>query len=124
MPQLENQMEGVISGKETLDGYSDIFIRGSFAKAYTAFTERAFRRQIDKDRRADDLIVIFCSQATKVLQRGNARDSSWELLVARHVAMFVGPQSNTEHFSLENWRLQMVDSSQLLGGAPVLFFEL
>jgi hypothetical protein len=90
MPQLENQMERVISGKEMLDGYSDVFIRRSFAEAYTTFTERAFRRQIDKDRRADDLILIFCSHATEALQRDNAPHfSSLELLVDRHVAMFV-----------------------------------
>ena len=89
MPQLENQMVGVISGKETLDGYSDVFIRRSFDEAYITFNEPACRRRLEKDRRADDLILIFCSQATNTLQRGNARDSSWKLLVDRHVAMFV-----------------------------------
>jgi hypothetical protein len=95
MLQLENQMEGDISGKETLDGYSDDFIRRSFAQAYTTFTGRAFRRQMDKHRRADSLILVFCSQAAKALQRGKAADSSWELLIDCHVAMFVRVICNT-----------------------------
>jgi hypothetical protein len=106
MPQLENQMEGVISGKETLDGHSDVFIRRSFAEAYTTFNDRAFRRQMEKDRRADDLILIFYSQATKAsqksyshliraLQRAKAPASFWELLVDRHIAMFVKVICNT-----------------------------
>jgi hypothetical protein len=106
MPQLENQMEGVISGKETLDEYSDVFLRRSFAEAYTTFNDRAFRRQMDKDRRADDLILVFHSQATKALQReysqltkafqrGKEPGSSLELPIDRHIARFVRVICNT-----------------------------
>jgi hypothetical protein len=50
---------------------------------------------MDKDRRADDLILIFYSQATKALQKNKAPASSWDLHVDRHVAMFVRVICNT-----------------------------
>jgi uncharacterized coiled-coil protein SlyX len=71
-------------------------VKRTFAKAYMAFTEQAFRRRMDKKRRIEDLVLIFYSNATKVLQEGKAPNSdSWKLLVVRHVTLFVRLIGNT-----------------------------
>lgn len=83
-------------GKERLPEYNDAAIKRTFAEAYTAFTEAGFRRRMDKERRVEDLVLIFYSNATKALQKGRAQDDdSWKLLVDRHVALFVRLISNT-----------------------------
>lgn len=77
-------------GTEKLQGYNDAAVKRTFAEAYTAFTEQGFRRRMDKERRVEDLVLIFYSNATKALQKGKTGDDdSWKLLVDRHVALFV-----------------------------------
>lgn len=90
MSPLEKRIQGVLIGKERLPGYNDAAVKRTFAEAYTAFTEQGFRRRMDKERRVEDLVLIFYSNATKSLQKGKAPDDdSWKLLVDRHVALFV-----------------------------------
>lgn len=90
MSPLEKRIQGVLIGKERLPGYTDAAVKRTFAEAYTAFTEQGFRRRMDKERRVEDLVLIFYSNATKALQKGKAHDDdSWKLLVDRHVALFV-----------------------------------
>ena len=90
MSPLEKRLQGVVMGKESLQGYNDAGVRRTFAEAYTAFTEQGFRRRMDKERRVEDLVLIFYSNATKALQKGRTgEDESWKLLVDRHVALFV-----------------------------------
>lgn len=96
MSPLERRIQGVLMGKERLPEYNDAAIKRTFAEAYTAFTEAGFRRRMDKERRVEDLVLIFYSNATKALQKGRAPDDdSWKLLVDRHVALFVRLISNT-----------------------------
>lgn len=77
-------------GTEKLPGFTDALIKRSFAEAYTAFTEEGFRRRMDKERRVEDLVLIFYSSATKALQKGKTPDDdSWKAMVDRHVALFV-----------------------------------
>lgn len=90
MSPLEKRLQGVLMGKETLPGYNDAAVKRTFAEAYTAFTESGFRKRMDKERRVEDLVLIFYSNATKALQKGKTPDDdSWKLLVDRHVALFV-----------------------------------
>ncbi|CZT47938.1 probable C2 domain protein [Rhynchosporium secalis] len=90
MSPLERRMQGVLVNTERLPGYNDAAVKRTFAEAYTAFTEAGFRRRMDKERRVEDLVLIFYSNATKALQKGKAPDDdSWKLLVDRHVALFV-----------------------------------
>lgn len=90
MADLERRLSGVLTGKEKRPEYNDAAIKRTFAVFYTAFTEQHFRRQMEKDRRVEDLVLIFFSSATKELQKGKApSDDSWKLMVDRHVAMFV-----------------------------------
>lgn len=90
MADLEKRLSGVLTGKERRPEYQDAAIKRTFAVFYTAFTEQSFRRQMEKDRRVEDLVLIFFSNATKELQKGKApSDDGWKLMVDRHVAMFV-----------------------------------
>lgn len=90
MSPLEKRMQGVLMGTEKLPGYNDAAVKRTFAEAYTAFTEQGFRKRMDKERRVEDLVLIFYSNATKGLQKGKSPDDdSWKLLVDRHVALFV-----------------------------------
>ncbi|TVY84003.1 Uncharacterized protein LSUE1_G002279 [Lachnellula suecica] len=96
MSPLEKRLQGVLVGKEKLPGFNDAAVKRTFAEAYTAFTEAGFRKRMDKERRVEDLVLIFYSNATKALQKGRAPDDdAWKLLVDRHVALFVRLISNT-----------------------------
>lgn len=96
MLPLEKRMQNVVVGKERLPEFNDPVIKRTFAEAYTAFTETGFRRRMDKERRVEDLVLIFYSNATKALQKGRTPDDdSWKPLVDRHVALFVRLISHT-----------------------------
>lgn len=97
MSPLEKRLQGVVTGAERLPGYNDAGVKRTFAEAYTAFTEQGFRRRMDKERRVEDLVLIFYSNATKALQKTQKGpdDDSWKLLVDRHVALFVRLIGNT-----------------------------
>ena len=77
-------------GKEKRPEYNDPTIKRSFAAFFNAFTEQGFRKRMDKDRKVEDLVLIFYSNATKELQKGKTpADDSWKYMVDRHVALFV-----------------------------------
>lgn len=96
MSPMEKRIQGVVIGTERLPGYNDAAVKRTFAEAYTAFSETGFRRRMDKERRVEDLVLIFYSNATKALQKGKtADDDSWRNMVDRHVALFVRLLSNT-----------------------------
>lgn len=89
-------MENVVVGSERLPGYNDKAVKRTFAEAYTQFTEDGFRKRMEKERRVEDLVLIFYSKATASLQKGAAPDDdSWKQLVDRHVALFVRLISQT-----------------------------
>ncbi|OBT57156.1 hypothetical protein VE04_02283 [Pseudogymnoascus sp. 24MN13] len=96
MGPLEKRMTGVLMMKERLPGYNDPAVKRSFAEAYTAFTETTFRRRMEQERRVEDLVLIFYSNAVKSLQKGKPPgDDSWKNLLDRHVALFLRLLSNT-----------------------------
>ena len=87
---LEKRMERVIKGAERLPGYNDPAVKRTFGQAYTAFTEQAFRKSVDKERKVEPLVLIFYSASTKACMLGHAPgDDAWKLLVDRHLALFV-----------------------------------
>ncbi|KAI1390205.1 uncharacterized protein F4822DRAFT_228798 [Hypoxylon trugodes] len=88
--QLEKRMERVVVGAEKMPGYNDAAVKKTFAQVYTAFTEQGFRKNVDKERKVEPLVLIFYSNATKACAMGHEKgDDSWKLLVDRHVALFV-----------------------------------
>ncbi|KAF5600981.1 C2 domain protein [Fusarium subglutinans] len=81
---------GVLRGSERLPGYNDAAVKRSFAEAYTTFSERNFRKTIDKERKLEPLILMFYTSTTKAAQKGAAPDDdSWKLIPDRHLALFV-----------------------------------
>ena len=90
MAELEKRLTGVMMGREKRPEYQDATVKRSFAAFLNAFMEAGFKKRMEKDRRSEDLVLIFYSNATKVLQAGKPPgDDSWKLMVDRHVALFV-----------------------------------
>ncbi|KAL8735320.1 MAG: hypothetical protein Q9166_000865 [cf. Caloplaca sp. 2 TL-2023] len=90
MSELEKRLTGVLMGREKKPEYNDATIKRTFAAFFNAFTEQSFRKRMEKDRRVEDLVLIFFSNATKELQKGKAPgDDSWKLMADRHLALFV-----------------------------------
>ena len=90
MAELERRLTGVLVGKEKRPEYNDAAVKRSFAAFFNAFSEPSFKKRMEKDRRIEDLVLIFFSNATKELQKGKASsDDGWKMLVDRHLALFV-----------------------------------
>ncbi|KAK8187200.1 uncharacterized protein BKA78DRAFT_185659 [Phyllosticta capitalensis] len=96
MKELDKRLTGVLVGKEKMPEFSDAGIKSTFAAFLNEFKDPKFRKTMEENRRVEDLLLIFFSNATKVLQRGKAPDDdSWRLMVDRHVALFIRLISST-----------------------------
>ncbi|KAL9040138.1 MAG: hypothetical protein Q9180_002101 [Flavoplaca navasiana] len=90
MSELERRLTGVLMGREKKPEYNDATVKRTFAAFFNAFTEQSFKKRMEKDRRVEDLVLIFFSNATKELQKGKPPgDDSWKLMADRHLALFV-----------------------------------
>jgi hypothetical protein len=88
--ELEKRLTGVLIGKERRKEYQDHVVIRTFAVFLNALKEQSFKKRMEKDRRVEDLVLIFFSSATKELAKGkDPGDDSWQLMVDRHVALFV-----------------------------------
>jgi hypothetical protein len=88
--ELEKRLTGVLMGKEKRKEYQDHLVVRTFAVFLNVLKEDSFRKRMEKDRRAEDLLLIFYSNAIKELGKGKEHDDdSWKLMVDRHVALFV-----------------------------------
>lgn len=88
--ELEKRLTGVLMGKEKKPEYNDAAVKRTFAAFFNAFSEPSFKKRMEKDRRAEDLVLIFFSNATKELSKGKSQgDDAWKLMVDRHLALFV-----------------------------------
>ncbi|PWW75671.1 hypothetical protein C7212DRAFT_282163 [Tuber magnatum] len=88
LPALQPRLEGVVMGREFGAEYKDAAVKRTFGAFYAAFREPRFYEGVAKSRRAEDLVLIFYSSATKELQKVK-QDDSWKWLSDRHVALFV-----------------------------------
>lgn len=90
MGELDKRLTGVLMGREKRLEYNDAAVKRTFAAFLNAFSEPGFRKRMEKDRRAEDLVLIFFSNATKELSKGKpVSDDSWKLMADRHLALFV-----------------------------------
>jgi len=90
MAELDKRLTGLLMGKEKRPEYNDATVKRSFAAFFNAFSEPSFKKRMEKDRRVEDLVLIFFSNATKELQKGKQPSvDSWKLMVDRHLALFV-----------------------------------
>lgn len=88
--ELEKRLTGVLMGREKRPEYNDTMVKRTFAVFLNAFTEQSFKKRMEKDRRVEDLMLIFFSNATKELQKGKTPgDDAWKLEADRHLALFV-----------------------------------
>lgn len=88
--ELEKRLRGILIGTERRQEYQDAVVKTSFAVFLNSLTEPSFKKQMEKERRAEDLVLIFFSNTTKQLGRGKAPgDDSVKLMTDRHVALFV-----------------------------------
>ncbi|WPH05021.1 Hypothetical protein R9X50_00791900 [Acrodontium crateriforme] len=98
MGALDKRITGVLLGQEKGPEYKDALVKRSFATFLNEFKNPTFRKSMEKDRRVEDLLLIFFSKATSELQKGKSPDDdSWKLMVDRHVALFVRLISGTLH---------------------------
>lgn len=96
MSALDKRLEKVLIGRESMPEYNDANIKRTFGAFLNEFKNPTFRKSMEKDRRVEDLLLIFFSKATSELQKGKtAEDDSWKLMVDRHVALFVRLISST-----------------------------
>ncbi|CAI6339416.1 unnamed protein product [Periconia digitata] len=96
MAELDKRITGVLMGKERMPEFRDATVKRTFAVFLNEFKAPQFRKSMEKDRRVEDLLLIFFSNATKELSRGKPPgDESWKLMVDRHVALFIRLVSST-----------------------------
>lgn len=96
MAALDKRITGVLVGQERMPEYADSNVKRTFANFLNEFKNPTFRKSMEKDRRVEDLLLIFYSKATSELQKGKAReDDGWKMMVDRHVALFVRLISST-----------------------------
>ncbi|KAF2177644.1 hypothetical protein K469DRAFT_696417 [Zopfia rhizophila CBS 207.26] len=96
MGELDKRITSVLMGRERMPEYQDSLVKRTFAVFLNEFKSPQFRKSMEKDRRVEDLLLIFFSNATKELQKGKPPgDDSWKLMVDRHVALFIRLISST-----------------------------
>lgn len=135
--ELDKRITGVLIGKERMPEFNDPLVKRTFAAFLNEFKNPTFRKSMEKDRRVEDLLLIFYSKATTELQKGKTTDDdNWKLMVDRHVALFVRlvgstlkgndwardrPELSSRLQTLESKLLvhaqDLADSSQRNGGA-------
>lgn len=90
MSELDKRITGVLVGTERMPEYKDATVKRTFAVFLNEFKKPQFRKSMEKDRRVEDLLLIFFSSATKELSKGKPPgDDSYKLMVDRHVALFI-----------------------------------
>ncbi|ORY12406.1 C2 domain-containing protein [Clohesyomyces aquaticus] len=96
MNELDKRLTGVLMGTERMPEYKDPLVKRTMGKFLNELKAPQFRKNMEKDRRVEDLLLIFFSNATKEMQQGKAPgDDSWKLMVDRHVALFIRLISST-----------------------------
>jgi C2 domain/MUN domain len=91
MDALEKRVGGVLTGRETLPEFNnDPLIKRTFGAFLNEFLNPLKRKNLERDRKMEDLLLIFFPQAVKELQKGKAPDEdSWKWMSERHLAMFI-----------------------------------
>lgn len=88
--EVEKRLTGVLMGKEKRPEYHEAVVKRTFAVFLNTLSEQSFKKRMEKDRRIEDLVLIFFSNATKELQKGRPPgDEGVKMMVDRHVALFV-----------------------------------
>jgi hypothetical protein len=90
MGALDKRITGVLIGTERLPEYNDSLIKRTFGAFLNEFKNPVYRKTMERDRKMEDLLLIFYSNGVKELQKGKAPDDDgWKFMVERHLAMFI-----------------------------------
>ncbi|RMZ90196.1 hypothetical protein DV736_g2561, partial [Chaetothyriales sp. CBS 134916] len=88
--ELVKRLERVLMGTEKSPEYHEAAVKRTFAVFYNQLLDPSFKKRMEESRRAEDLVLIFFSNATKELQKGKPPgDDTIKRLVDRHLALFV-----------------------------------
>ncbi|ETN43028.1 uncharacterized protein HMPREF1541_02186 [Cyphellophora europaea CBS 101466] len=88
--ELDKRLQRILIGKDTRPEYQEPMAKRSFAIFLNTLSDPQFKRRMEADRRAEDLVLIFFSNTTKELQKGKpSGDDGVKRMVDRHVALFV-----------------------------------
>lgn len=72
------------------DRFSDQLVRRTMAKFYGHFMDPNFKRQIKENRKIEELILMFATDATTVLRKEpSLSGDGWKLELNNHISQFV-----------------------------------
>jgi hypothetical protein len=137
--ELERRLQRILIGKEPKPEFQEAMVKRTFAIFLNTLSDPQFKKRMEADRRAEDLVLIFFSNATKELGKGKPpADDGVKRLVDRHVALFVRllstimkdrgwhqdkPELATRLASLEKKLLKHEDDLTQTNGASTLVEE-
>ncbi|KAF7356251.1 hypothetical protein MVEN_00956600 [Mycena venus] len=85
---LEQKLQNIAMGKDP--AYLDQLVRRTMAVFYGQFQIESFKRQMKENRKIEELILTFASQATTVLKKEpTLAGDGWKLEVNNQIAIFI-----------------------------------
>ncbi|KAJ6581995.1 hypothetical protein B0H19DRAFT_1117211 [Mycena capillaripes] len=85
---LEQKLQNIAMGKDA--AYTDQLVRRTMAKFYGQFQVDTFKRQMKENRKIEELILTFATQATAVLKKEpTLAGEGWKLEVNNQIGVFV-----------------------------------
>jgi hypothetical protein len=90
MKALDLRASGVLIGRERMPEFNDPLLKRTFGVFLNNFKDPNKRRNLEKDRKMEDLLLFFYSSSVGELKKQkDADDDSWKFMADRHLAMFV-----------------------------------
>lgn len=85
---LEQRLQDIAMGKDA--AYSDQLVRRTMAVFYGQFKVDTFRRQMKENRKIEELILMFATNATNILKKEpTLANDGWKLELNNQIALFV-----------------------------------
>jgi hypothetical protein len=85
---LEQKLQDIAMGKDA--GYSGQLIRRTMAVFYGQFKNETFKRQMKENRKIEELILMFATNATNVLKKDpSLSGDGWKIELNNQIAQFV-----------------------------------
>ncbi|KAL4253754.1 Glucose-responsive signaling protein [Abortiporus biennis] len=85
---LEQKLQNIAMGRDP--SYSDQLIRRTMAVFYGQVKEETFRKQMKENRKIEELILMFATNATNVLKKEpTLAGDGWKIELNNHIALFV-----------------------------------
>ncbi|KAI0744612.1 hypothetical protein C8Q76DRAFT_780253 [Earliella scabrosa] len=85
---LEQKLQDIAMGKDA--AYSDQLTRRTMAVFYGQVKDETFRRQMKENRKIEELILMFATNATNVLKKEpTLAGDGWKMELNNHIAQFI-----------------------------------